>query len=331
MTTLPNFPQDNQHTLVDRNKLYDCVPTSFADIATYITGQAYSGDTIKDAVYGASYAGNQDPHQYTQYMQSIGVHLEFVDQGDLISAIHSSIQAGNPVLVNITDQYSHDPNETHAVVVYSEDQGILEYTDPFTGSSLTVSDSWMQENLKYGYIVIASKEKIVMPLPAGYTDDGNALANNGQSVVGDYRTFLVENDYAELETLGEMLTSVVEQNPLEYGNTALGAGQAVYFQKGVIEKAYNPDPSTSVAANVVIRQWSGQEVLALRKVIDAQNEKPVEAPVEAPATPVTPTPPSIPLSQEQQLAQAAADIAAVEQEEQSNVVSFPGTEQPSSS
>src|SRR5258708_7760890 len=128
--TLPNFPQINQlheptsDGMPDENASWNCVPASIADALIYLTGKPFTGDGLKDAVYGQGYQGAQAAARYVDECATQGVRLAAV-QGTpaaLVARLHTEVAAGHPVLATIPSQWGTPRDQqkpgyrTHVVV-----------------------------------------------------------------------------------------------------------------------------------------------------------------------------------------------------------------------
>ena len=168
MTTLQNFPMLNQKVTTlsdgsaDPNQLYDCVPTTIAAALQYLTGKAYQGGVLKEAVYGRSYQGATSAAAYVQYCAQQGVRLSSLqgNSGQLVQLAHQQVQAGHPAIGTEPDPYvdlSQFPGTTHVICFFGEDTHTLTAMDPFGGFAITQTDSVWAQTLVDGEIWIIEK------------------------------------------------------------------------------------------------------------------------------------------------------------------------------
>jgi Peptidase_C39 like family len=303
MTQLANFPEMNQHD-GNVNQLNDCVPACIADMIEYLVPQDVSAGLLKNAVYGANYVGNTDPYQFVDVSRTHGVQLTFLTEGDLVPQIHQALQDGHPVLINITDVYSTDPSETHAVSCHGEDSEAhaVYYSDPFIGSSVWQSDQWIRDNIQYGYICVASKveQEHTMQLPDGWQDDGTTLHGpNVVPIITGFRQWTLDHS----EVLGQAKAPEYGANPIEVANPQF-VGTRQDFDFGSL--GWTSDRNVYQIALL-------EEVDYYKHQAESQGQPVV------PSQPASPAP-IVPLSGEMQLAQQAladaqkevSDLQAVE-------------------
>jgi hypothetical protein len=115
MTVLAGFPMRDQKTertedgRPNENRFYNCVATSTADGAFWLTGEWHSGDKLKDGVYGEAWRDKGTAaRDYVDYVASSTrrsqghiTRRDGKDQADLIVLIRRAIKAGHPTLITI--------------------------------------------------------------------------------------------------------------------------------------------------------------------------------------------------------------------------------------
>ena len=293
-TTLDGLPNNDAND--------NCVGTSIAEALHILTGQAFDGDEVKDAVYGAGYIGTESASAYVSYCAAHGVDLRAHDdtQAGLITTLHSAVDAGWPCLVTMPSQWGtapadpvHPVGSTHVGVAVGTGPGMLRIMNPWHGFYQDESDAWWQARLCYGQ-VWPMMRRANMGIPAGWTDDGVTLtaspAPDGTrySCVRGMRDSVVNepggHDPSDVPVCEEIGTPIVE-----YGHQSLGGGVVQFFLKSGQRswvRGFNNDQ--------VFSTWNGQEEYALRRLLEntlaalkaAQNAPaPAPAPVPAPVDP----------------------------------------------
>lgn len=203
--SLNNFPMINQlreptmDGAPDENAQNNCVAASLSAALEYLTGRAYDGDELKDAVYGAGYTGPMAIGQFAAYCARAGIQLSAVDGAptSLIAAIHAGISDGIPVLATIPSQWGAEPpptsGSTHVVCFYGAGAGALTAMNPWGGFAQSQPDSWWEARLRFGQVWRVSK---MSGVPSGWHDDGNTLtAPNGQPVVLGFRQHILNENW----------------------------------------------------------------------------------------------------------------------------------------
>lgn len=184
---LPNFPMKNQLTEPTKdghppeNARYDCVPTSFAAAIQYLTGRTTSGDELKDAEYGETYANagtalwryvDQSTDRARAVYGCDATPYNSTNTHNLTAQIHKWLEEGFPVIGTIPSQWgtAHDqatlahPNfSSHVICFYSEEGG-LTAMNPWGGFKHTGSDTYWQGRLCYAQVWKVFKESEVMPV-----------------------------------------------------------------------------------------------------------------------------------------------------------------------
>ena len=154
----------------DENARANCVPASLAAAFTALTGRAYYGDELKDAVYGEGYTGATDPARYIAYAAQQGIHMWEVRAATgeaLVAAIKAALEYGHPVYGAIPSQWGNTTaadiaargGPTHAVMFCDADLA----TDTLTAMNPWPVDghnafyqrmpaAWWANRLVYGHV-----------------------------------------------------------------------------------------------------------------------------------------------------------------------------------
>lgn len=256
LAVLPNFPFLDQLTEksldgypVD-NARFDCVPCSFAAAIEYYTGQHVTGQELKDAEYGATYANSGTAlRRYIDDASDLArakYHVTAVSYSSphtasLVSRTHSWLQAGYPVIATIPSQWgiAHDqatldnpPFSTHVICFYGEIAGGLEAMNPWHGVNHQGSDEYWQGRLCEGQIwaVVRETEAVTATIPTGWKDDGKTLtAPNGVQIVQGFRDYVLAHSWAANNT-PLAPERVVSAGSIEYGNASVGPGSRQDFR-----------------------------------------------------------------------------------------------------
>jgi hypothetical protein len=164
MSVLVNFPMRDQLTEATQdgrpseNAGMNCVATSSADAATWLTGVWHSGDALKDLVYGERYTGGTAAARYVNGLAEWGVKIwseSASSQAGLIPLIRANIRAGHPTLITMPSAWGSPPRDdmhpgaSHVGAVYQiddSDAGAMTVMNPWRGFAhrRTIRE-WMRE------------------------------------------------------------------------------------------------------------------------------------------------------------------------------------------
>lgn len=154
----------------DENARDNCVPASLAAAFTALTGRAYYGDELKDAVYGQGYTGATDPARFIAYAAQQGIHMWEVrapSGGALVAAIQAELARGHPVYGAIPSQWGNTTaadiaahgGPTHAVMFCDADHaaGTLTAMNPWPVDGHNafyqrMPAAWWASRLVYGHV-----------------------------------------------------------------------------------------------------------------------------------------------------------------------------------
>lgn len=206
--TLPGFPTLNQlHESTadgqpDENASWNCVAASIADGLGYLTGRAFDGDELKDAVYGQGYQGAQAPARYVDYCAEQGVQLVAYNgtPSQLVARIHDALAAGHPVVGTIPSQWGTPRDQqrpgytTHVVCFCGDGPGMLRADNPWIAPAWhDGDDQYWADRLCFGQVWVMAKAEeektaVAIIVPSGWKDDGKTLtAPNGKQVTLGFR------------------------------------------------------------------------------------------------------------------------------------------------
>lgn len=259
LAVLPKFPMVDQLTEASadgypvNNARFDCVPCSFAAAIEYYTGQHMTGQELKDAEYGATYANAGTAlRRYVDDatdMARAKYHVTAVPYNNastiwLVGRIHTWLRQGYPVIATIPSQWgtAHDmatlaypPFSTHVVCFYGEIAGGLEAMNPWGGFSHQGSDEYWQGRLCEGQIWAVVREASVPQtqasnVPTGWTDDGVTLkAPDGTPIAKGFRDYVLSHGWVANNTpMGP--ERVITSGSIEYGNSKVGPGSRQDFR-----------------------------------------------------------------------------------------------------
>jgi hypothetical protein len=295
MSELKNFPFKNQlnsPTLdghPDENREFNCVPTCIAAALQYLTGKVYEPDQLKDAVYGDGYVGGTSAAAYVSYVARQGVRLAPINGNGkaLVAEAHRQLALGHPVLITEPDPYAAPSlGYTHVVVFYKDLPDTLIAMDPFGGVARAAADQvWAARiDATGGQIWIMQR----LLIPEGWHDDGTTLtAPNGHHVIKGFREYLLTREWPAANW---PLEDEHHLTPLEVSNPSLGGGSQQIFRWTVLE--WTPQRG-------VFEMWTGQELLALRALIDDLQDRLAHLQQAAkPAAPATSLPVASPAAQQ---------------------------------
>lgn len=269
---LLNFPNKSQLADVNEaNRLFDCVPTCIADALTYLTGKDYDAGHIKDLVYTPGYVGGTAAYRYIDYCASQGVKL-FDVQGNgaaLVKAIRAQLALGHASIGTEPDPYA-DPTLgwSHAIIFYAMDEpnGTLTARDPYSTQDVVLSDVVWASMLEFSEIwplALLEEYQIMSTLDrlkaAGWKDDPAAdrlTAPNGLYFQKGFRAHVIAAEYYDPADCPLELEHT--QNPMEVSNPTITPGTQQICRMTVWQ--WN-------AQRGVFKQWVGQELLALRKIV----------------------------------------------------------------
>lgn len=106
-----------------------------------------------------------------------------------------------------------------------------------------------------------------MGVPSGWHDDGSALHNpvNGYTVTLGFREYILNHPW---DAWNVPLENAHGQNPVEYGNAALGDGTVQTFRAGQM--------TWTKKNNQVFLTWTGQELLAVKALWEKARSAPAD-------------------------------------------------------
>lgn len=270
---LKNFPNKSQLADInEKNMQFDCVPTCIADALSYLTGRDYNAATIKDLVYGPAYVGGTSADAYIDYCAAQNVHL-FAIKGDgpaLVKAIRTQLAQGVASIGTEADPYA-DPTLgwSHAIIFYGMDEpaGTLTARDPYSTQDVVLSDAVWASMLEFSEvwpIAPLHPQENIPPMStldrlqaAGWKDDGQKLtAPNGIAMVKGFRLAVINATYYDPADWPLELEHGADQ--MEVSNPAIEPGTQQTCRMTIWE--WNTKRG-------VFRMWTGQEILALRKLV----------------------------------------------------------------
>lgn len=209
-TLLDQLSEPTADGLPDENANDNCVPASLAEALHILTGAAYDGDQLKDAVYGQGWTGFQSASAYVKYCADRGVSLSAHDdsQAGLVATLHSEVAAGHPVLVTMPSQWGTAPADpvypvgsTHVGVAVGVGPGLIRVMNPWHGFYQDQPDDWWAARLCYGQVWPLRK---VSTNAMGITRnaDGSATdASNGLSVGSGIAGYIFAQGYQGADLL----------------------------------------------------------------------------------------------------------------------------------
>jgi hypothetical protein len=269
---LPNFPYKDQFGEIDEktgqpaeNAKLDCAPTSIAAGLQYLLGQRFTGDQVKDIVYGKDWIGATQIKRYVAYCRDHGITLldvENADKHQLLESLHTAVRTEHPTLVTIPGKWSNPPGDcsgiTHVIIAYGEGPGVVRFMNPFGWWSTAprdLTDAWLLEH-GFCYNHIWPMTRTVME---GWEDrEGILTAPNGIRVKAGFRLYVLNHQW---EADNWPLEEEHPQDPMEVGNPAIGPGVQQAFRKCILcySQGFNQDQDYEM--------WAGQEILALRRKV----------------------------------------------------------------
>lgn len=287
---LKNFPNMDQKTTtladgtLDPNHDFDCVPTSIADCLSWYTGRPFSGGAIKEAVYGRNYVGGTIAAMYINYCAAQNVRL-FNVQGDgptLVKAVRENLAKGMPTLITEPDPYvAASLGWSHVLVAYAADEdapGTITMRDPYGMHDAVHTDATWASLFEFGEvwplapIVQPTQEKpIIMTTldrlkAAGWHDDPAAdklTAPNGLFMTKGFRQAVISAQYYDQADWPLELEHGADQ--MEVSNPAIEPGTQQVCRMTTFEWT---------TKRGVFRMWTGQEILALRKLVQQHETNP---------------------------------------------------------
>ena len=287
LAVLPNFPFKDQLTeksadgYPPENARFDCVATSFAAAIQYYDGGYVSGDELKDAEYGETYANAGTAlRRYIDDATDLArakYHVNCVPYNNnntvwLVGRIHTWLKQGYPVIATIPSQWGNaydmatlaqSPFSTHVIVFFSEEGG-LTAMNPWGGFRHTGSDAYWQARLCDGQIWAVVKESAnVSGVPSGWKDDGKTLiAPNGVPVVRGFRTYVLAQNWQPNNWPLKPEMAVAQIEP---GNAAMGKGARQDFRMTSLGCQQHADGSWGSPYMIYV----GQDLLALETQLAA--------------------------------------------------------------
>lgn len=239
MVVLPNFPFKNQltETPIDghplENARFDCVAVSFASAIQWYDGGYVSGDELKDAEYGETYANagtalwryvDDATDRARAVYQCNAVPYNNTNPTALVGRIHTWLNEGYPVIATIPSAWSNfgysaaarvKPSfSTHVIVFYGEITGGLEAMNPWGGFRHTNTDADWAKLLCFAQVWAVTKETAVL-------DIAHSLGYFTQKVAGNDTAWICSRN--KLEVHGSVLAYYRSfANSLLNGLTYLG-------------------------------------------------------------------------------------------------------------
>ena len=143
------------------NAQMNCIPASIAAGMEYLTGKPYSGDAVKEAVYGRSYEGPTQIYRYLDWVKSQGVRMRPVLSHDpeiLVAELRKLLEQGTPAVISIPGNLNHLPADpmhpsavTHVVIAAGFDEnGNIRVMNPWGGVWLDGNDAFWASRICYG-------------------------------------------------------------------------------------------------------------------------------------------------------------------------------------
>jgi hypothetical protein len=161
------FPRLNQLAAstrsghADPNAQMNCIPTAMAAGLQFLTGRAFDGDMIKDAIYGADYVGPTQIIKYRAFTRDQGVALDvFTSRNSevLVTELRRLLSQGEPVVLTLPGNLDQPPADllhpkqlTHVVVAAGFDQaGNIRVMNPWGGVWVAGNDAYWASRICYG-------------------------------------------------------------------------------------------------------------------------------------------------------------------------------------
>jgi hypothetical protein len=170
---LANFQAKSQLSASDavdgrfpENSRFDCVATSAAMAAQWLTGRHVTGDELKDAEYGESYAGAgtslrryvDDANDRLCAVYGVSAEIWLGEPLALVQHTHQLIQQGFPVIATIPSAWATphtdavldaSPFSTHVICFYGETSGYsgLRAKNPWGGFDHIGDDTYWRARL----------------------------------------------------------------------------------------------------------------------------------------------------------------------------------------
>ena len=313
LAVLPKFPMVNQLSETNpngtpgENDRFDCVPCSFAAAIEYYTGQHVTGDELKDAEYGESYANSGTAlRRYVDDATDLArakYHVTAVPYSNsntvwLVGRIHTWLRQGYPVIATIPSQWgtahdmatlAHPPFSTHVICFYGEIAGGLESMNPWGGFVHSGSDAYWQGRLCEGQIWAVLKEAdvptAVTGVPTGWKDDATAgvlTAPNGQRVKAGFREYVLAHSWAANNW---PVADEYSANPVERANPKSGVGTRQEFRFNALiwtaaAGVYVPSIGTEYATVASALTTAQAQVAALQAQLAAAQQAAKDDPVK---------------------------------------------------
>lgn len=177
---LHGFPMVNQlHEVttdghVSENAEMNCIPASIAAGMEYLTGRHYTGDEVKEAVYGHAYTGPTQIYRYLAYVKEQGVEMRPVLSHNpevLVAELRKLLASGTPAVISIPGDVNRPPSDllhpssvTHVVIAAGFDEsGNIRVMNPWGGVWLAGSDAFWASRICYGELWAMDKLDGVVP------------------------------------------------------------------------------------------------------------------------------------------------------------------------
>lgn len=177
----------------DEDARDNCVAASIAEGLTILTGKKYTGDQIKDLVYGQGYVGTQSAQRYIAYCATQGVDLVAHNdtQAGLVAMIRAQVIEAHPVVLTMPSNWAtpytdplHPSGPTHVGIAVGEGPDAIRVMNPWHGFMQDASDEWWQPRLCYGQVWVMSK-KATTTVSTGTPAAGSATPFYGLTYTSD--------------------------------------------------------------------------------------------------------------------------------------------------
>lgn len=181
------FPRINQLREVthdghkSENAEMNCIPASIAAGLEYLTGKSYSGDGVKEAVYGRTYTGPTQIYRYLGWVKEQGVEMRPVLSHNpevLVAELRKLLESGTPAVISIPGDVNRPPSDllhpssvTHVVIAAGFDEnGNIRVMNPWGGVWLEGNDAFWASRICYGELWAMERlDENVVPGPGNLT------------------------------------------------------------------------------------------------------------------------------------------------------------------
>lgn len=217
-TTIDQLSEATADGQIDENARENCVVASLAEGLHILTGGAFDGDQLKDAVYGQGYTGTMSAAHFFKYCADRGVALTVHNdsQAGLVETIHAEVSANHPVLVTMPSQWGtapadpmHPDGYTHVGIAVGVGPGMIRCMNPWHGFFQDQSDDWWAARLCYGQVWVMSAAAQPPTGTAGGSNmalvrnaDGSATdSSNGLKVGSGIAGFIFDHNLQSADLL----------------------------------------------------------------------------------------------------------------------------------